>query len=194
MFANVLLVISVIVFLFACLCLLVPGLRLKSVAVWAVSVLLFWAAYALDQPPSSAPQLITTEQRDRNIERQRQQRAAELGISVDEVAELEARERAEAAERQRAEEERRERQRAARERREREGSMARQQMERLQRELDNPIGPILERMPGIPQRGRMGDARTFTYTLRDGSRLILAARPRGSQTGLILHYVDVEED
>ena len=188
MFSTVLLIVSVIVFLFACLCLLVPGLRLKSVLVWAVSVLLFWAAYALDQP--EPPQVITAEQRQQNIERQRQQRAEELGISVDEVAALEARERAEAAERQRAEQERMRAPTA-----EPAESEARQQMSRVRRRvgLGDPIEPILAQIPLTARRTRSGEDRTFTYTFGDGSRLILGARPSGNQTGLILYYVDVED-
>ena len=190
MFSTVLLVVSVIVFLLACLCLLVPGLRLKSVLVWAVSVVLFSTAMWLDAPP---PQVVTTEQRDRNIERQRQQRAEELGIPVSELAAYEERERAEAAER-RAEERRAARERAAERPAVRRGtSMARQQMERVQGALDAPIGPILAQIPLVPQRSQSGEDRTFTYTFGDGSRLILVARPSGNQTGLVLYYVDVED-
>ena len=193
MLANVLLVVSVIVFLFACLCLLVPGLRLKSVLVWAVSVLLFWAAFALDAPPP--PQVITAEQRQQNIDRQRRERAAELGISMNQVLELEARERAAAAEQQQADQERMRALQREPSADQRGGSMARQQMERMRGDLDDPIGPILEQMPSraVLQRRQSGEDRIFTYTFGDGSRLILGARPSGNQTGLVLRYVDLED-
>ena len=46
-----LVVASIFVFLAACVCLLVPGMRLKSVAIWAVSVVLFWVgSVLLDRP------------------------------------------------------------------------------------------------------------------------------------------------
>ena len=194
MFANVLLVVSVIVFLFACLCLLVPGLRLKSVLVWAVSVLLFWGAFALDAPPP--PQEITAEQRQQNIERQRRERAEELGISVSDVLALEVRERAEAAERQRAEQERMRALQREPSGDQREESMARQQMSRVRGRVDlgDPIEPILAQIPMTAQRSRSGEDRIFTYMFGDGSRLILVARPSGNQTGLVLRYVDLEED
>ena len=190
MFSTVLLVLSVLVFILACLCLLVPGMRLKSVAIWAVSVLLFWAAYALDAPPP--PQVITAEQRQQNIERQRRERAAELGISVDEVVVLEARERATAAEQQRADQARMRAPTA-----EPAESEARQQMSRVRGRvgLGDPIGPILEQMPSraVLQRRQSGEDRIFTYMFGDGSRLILGARPGGDQTGLVLYFVDVED-
>jgi uncharacterized membrane protein len=97
------------------------------------------------------------------------------------------------------EEERRQRRLAARERRERERSeqssesLARRQMERMQGQLGDPIGPILEQMSMPAQRSQSGEDRTFTYTFRDGSRLILVARPQGDGQGLTLYYVDVQE-
>ena len=96
------------------------------------------------------------------------------------------------------EDERRQRQRAARERRAQERSeqisksLARQQMERMQGRLGDPIGPILEQMSIPAQRSRSGEDRMFTYTFRDGSRLILVARPQGGGRGLTLYYVDIE--
>lgn len=199
MLVGLLLTLSIIVFLWACLGLLAPGLaglsaRWQSVLVWAVAVGLLFTGIEMGQPPP--PQVITAEQRDRNVERQRQQRAEELGISVSEVIEMEARDRAAAAERQQAERRRVEeerRQRAARARRERDGSMARQRAARIRGELDDPIGPILAQMSMTAQRGRMGEDRTFTYVFADGSRLILVARPQGGGRGLALRYVDIED-
>ena len=191
MLSTVLLVVSVIVFLFACLCLLVPGLRLKTVLVWAVAVVLLSVACD-DAPP---PTVITNEQRDRNIERQREQRAEELGTSVDEVLALEARERAEADARRDAEQERMRRLQREPASGQREESIARQQMRLVRGRvgLGDPIGPMLAQIPSSPRRSQLGEDRTFTYTFGDGSRLILGARPGGDQAGLVLWYVDVED-
>ena len=116
MLVGLLFTLAIIVFIWTCLGLLAPGLaglsaRWQSVLVWGASVVVLFIGIEMAQPPP--PPVITAEQRERNIERQRQQRAEE-GISVSEVIAMEAPDRAAAAERQRAEEQRRERQRAAR--------------------------------------------------------------------------------
>ena len=115
---------------------------------------------------------------------------------MNQVLELEARERAAAAEQQRADQERMralQREASADQRGE---SMARQQMSRVRGRvgLGDPIEPILAQIRMTAQRSRPGEDRIFTYTFGDGSRLILAARPSGNQTGLALYRVDLEED
>ena len=54
---------------------------------------------------------------------------------------------------------------------------------------------ILSQMPDgmVPTRDRRGEDRVLTYTFGDGSEMILAFRPSGSQTGLELYMVDVRE-
>ena len=83
MLANTFSVVSIIVFLVACICLLVPGMRLKSVLMWALSLALLLTAYALDQP-DPAP-VITAEERTQMVQQNRQRMAADLWVTPDEV-------------------------------------------------------------------------------------------------------------
>ena len=83
MLANTFSVVSIIVFLVACICLLVPGMRLKSVLMWALSLALLLTAYALDQP-DPAP-VITAEERAQIVQQNRQRMAADLWVTPDEV-------------------------------------------------------------------------------------------------------------
>ena len=84
MLPVVLVVASIFVFLAACVCLLVPGMRLKSVAIWAVSVVLFWAGSVLINQTESVP-TITAEEREQLVQAQRQPLADDLWITPDDV-------------------------------------------------------------------------------------------------------------
>ena len=74
-------------------------------------------------------------------------------------------------------------------------SLARSVASAIQGELDTPMDRVLPQMPAdvSPERSRSGADRTFTYAFRDGSRLILAARPSGDGRGLALYFVDIQE-
>ena len=75
-------------------------------------------------------------------------------------------------------------------------SAARSWASRVQGGLGTPMQEIQLQLAdcGVsPALSRSGDLRMFTYTFADDSQLILAAEPRGAQTGLVLYFVDIQD-